>query len=337
VARILLLFGFCSLALAQAPSQAGVDWRFAQPDADIKMSLNVQALLNSPSIAKAIEQGKTQAGNNAMQIDLVLGMLRTVDRISISAHRKADAKAQFDLDVVGQVTGSFNPQLIAGFVPSTSKSKVKAVGPNTLLFGEGDSLSQAAERMTGGMPTPADQQGQNDFWISAGYGFLSQQAKGAGQPMPPLFQSLREVSLGLNLGDAPEINVLLTAADAAAAGEILKMFQGAMGPVGQLNPAAGAAAKALSMKQDGSNVRLHLVVPPEVMASAQQFAQQQAATAGVGAQLAPLLGSLGLGSFAPAGSAKPSAGATPPVPPPPARGNIVIYGLDGGPKQIPVK
>ena len=57
----------------------------------MKMSVNLQALLKSEAIVKAIEQGKEQAGkaadkNAPMQIDMALAMLRTVDRISVSAH-----------------------------------------------------------------------------------------------------------------------------------------------------------------------------------------------------------------------------------------------------------
>jgi hypothetical protein len=172
----------------------------------------------------------------------------------------------------------------------------------------------------------------SDFWISANYAFLARQASGANQPLPALFQSLRDVSIGLNLGglnlgDAPEINMLLTASDAAGAGEILKTFQDAVVQLAQATPMAGAAAKALTMKQDGARIRLHFVVPPELIAFGQQMAQQQAAASGgLPAQLLPLLGTLGLGR-APAAAA--------PAPPPQNGGKIVIYGLDDGPKEIP--
>jgi acetamidase/formamidase len=67
----------------------------------------------------------------------------------------------------------------------------------------------------------------------------------------------------------------------------------------------------------------------------QQLAQQQAASGGLPAQMTPLLGMLGLGR--PASAATPPAGAITPVPPPQNGGKIVIYGLDGGPKEIPAK
>ncbi len=346
MARTLLLLGFCSLALAQ--SQPGVDWRFAHPDADLKMTLNVQALVNSPSIAKAIEQSKAQAKDNAAQIQFALAHtadLRSHLRIGAPKGGGPDGKlpqvgkstarkAASDMDVLVQVTGTFDPQSIASFFPSTGASKVKVVGPHTLLIGEGDSFARAAERIAA-PPLQSDDPvrgDDSDFWISANYAFLARQASGANQPLPALFQSLRDVSIGLNLGglnlgDAPEINMLLTASDAAGAGEILKTFQDAVVQLAQATPMAGAAAKALTMKQDGAKIRLHFVVPPELVAFGQQMAQQQAAASGgLPAQLLPLLGTLGLGR-APAAAA--------PAPPPQNGGKIVIYGLDDGPKEIP--
>jgi hypothetical protein len=333
VARTLLLLGFCSLALAQAPPET--DWRFADPDADIKTSLNVQALLNSPAIAKAIEQGKAQAKNNTMQIELVLALLKTVDRISVSVRQKAGpgGNAAGDMDVLVQVTGSFDPQLIAGFFPSTGTSKVKVVGPHTILIGEGDSFTAAQERMYGA-PVPVDELEQSDLWVSASSRFLDEQMSGVGhQATPPFLKGFRGLSMGLNFGVAPEINLLLTASDAAGAGEMLKIFQDGIAQVAPMYPTAGAAAKAMVLTQDGSRLRLHFVVPPELVA----MAQQQAASGDLAAQLAPLLGGLGTGGLGPATPTKRPAGAITPVPPPQNGGKIIIYGLDDGPKELPAK
>jgi hypothetical protein len=348
VARTLLVFGFCSLlvgqseALAQsavaqpAAPAAAIDWRFAHPDADMKMSINLQALLNSPAVAKAIEQGRAQAKENAMQFDLVVALLRQVDRVSVSVREKAALKAAGakDPDVLVQVTGSFDPQMIAGFFPSTGKGKVKVVGPHTILIGEGDSFALAAGRMTEtAAPVPGDELDQNDIWIATSYSFVARQTNGADKSMPPALRNLQGISVGLNVGEAPEFNVLLTAADAAGAGEILKMFQEMMGQMAQSNAAAGAAAKALDLKLEGAKLRMHYVLPPEVLA----MAQQQAASSGLPAQLAPLLSTFGMGSFGAATPAKGPAGTVSIAPPPDNGGKIMIYGLDSGPKEVPVQ
>ena len=325
----LLLLGFCSLAPAQTPPQT--DWRFAHPDADMKVSINLQALLNSPAIAKAIEQSKAQAKDSAMQVELVLAILRQVDRVSLSARQKTPK----DMDVLVQVTGSFDPQLIAGFFPSTGAGKVKVVGPHTLLIGEGDSFAQAAERMSAdAAPAPAQDLEQSDIWIFASSSFLAQQtaaADGGATQMPPVFKALDDLSVGLNFGDAPEVNLLLTAINEAGAGEMLRTFQDGVAQLAQLNPMASAAAKALSLKQEGSKIRMHYVVPPELVA----MAQQQAASGDLSTQLAPLLGNLGLGGFGGASRAKQPVRGNAPEPPPQNGGKIVIYNLDGGPQEVP--
>ncbi len=327
--RTLLLLGACSLALAQ--TQTATDWRFAHPDAGIKASVNLQAILNSPAVAKAIEQGKSQAKDNAMQVELALGMLRQVDRVSVSALQKNSK----DIDVLVQITGSFDPQLVTGFFPSTGPSKVKVVGPHTILIGEGDSFARAVARMTAGTaPTAGDPLDQSDIWIAASSGFIAQQtaaqANGATQ-MPPVFKGLRDLSMGFNFGDAPEINLLVNAIDETSAGEMLKAFEEGIAQAGQLNPMAGVAAKALSLKQDGSSLRMHYVVPPELVA----LAQQQAASGGLPAQLAPLLGNMGIGGFGPSTNPKPPVSISRPEPPPQNGGKIKIYGLDDGPKELP--
>jgi hypothetical protein len=214
---------------------------------------------------------------------------------------------------------------------------VKVVGPHAILIGEGDSFAQAAERMADAPASgPVSDLEQSDVWMFVSSHFLAQQAAASGAAgatqMPPVFKGLDDLSVGINIGDAPEINVLLTAIDEASAGDMLKMFQLSVGQLAQLNPMASAAAKALSMQQNGSRIRMHYVVPPELVA----MAQQQAASGDFAAQLAPLFGNLGIGGFGGPPAAKKPAGAIASEPPPQNGGKINIYGLDDGPKEVPV-
>jgi hypothetical protein len=228
-----------------------------------------------------------------------------------------------------QVPGSFDPQLIAGFFPSPVAGKVKVVGPHTLLIGDGDSFAKAAERMTAaGAPISHRDLEQSDIWIEGSAAILTQQS---GQPIPPAFQGLKGFSVGLNLGESPEINLSLSASDEASAAGMLKIFQDGVEQLVQLNQTASAAAKPLILKQEGSKIRMHYVVPPELVA----MAQQQAASGDLPAQLAPLLGSWGVGGFGGATTAKPPVGASRPEPPPQNGGKIKIFGLDDGPKELP--
>lgn len=317
--RALLLLSFCSLAIAQSSvSSSASDWRFAHPDADMKMSVNVQALLKSDAFAKGVEQAKTQAKDNAMAIQMGIAMLQGVDRLSVSLRQKAPN----DADVLAQVTGSFDPQFIAGMFPSTGKSQVKVVGPHTILIGEGDSFTQAAARMSGSAaPASGDDLEQSDIWIQVSGAMIAQQA---GQQGSPMMKDVRGLSVGLTFGEAPVVNMVLTAADAAGAATLLGTFQ-AMTPLLAAYPASAAAAKSLSLKQDGSKLRMHLVIPPEVVAMLQQQAASAASSGGT-TSFSPMT-LLGLA---------PSSKLVPPPPPPPAQngGKVMIYGLDDGTKEI---
>ncbi len=330
--RLFALLALSSSAFAQLPT---TDWRFAHPDADLKMSVNLQAVLKSDAIVKAIEQGKAQAKDNAAQIDLVLGILRTIDRFSVSTRQTPGS----EMDVLAEVTGSFDPQMIAGFFPSTGKGQVKVVGPHAILIGDGDSFAQAVARMNGG-PAAAggDDIEQSDIWIAGSAEFLARQS---GQEIPPMLQGLRTFGIGLTLSAMPEVTVVLGAKDEAGAGQLLSMFQLLSGPMLAASPATADLGKALSMTQDGSRVRMHMVIPPELVAMAQQ--QAMAAAGGLPAQLAPLLGGMGIGGSPaasksaagpkPASSPKPAAVAT--EPPAQNGGKVKIYGLDDGTKEIP--
>jgi hypothetical protein len=318
VTRALLLLSFCSLGIAQTPASSGNDWRFAHPDADMKMSVNVQALLKSPAIINAIEQGKAQAKDNAMQIQMALAMLQTIDRLSVSLRQKAPN----DADVLAQVTGSFDAQFIAGMFPSAGKSQVKVVGPHAILIGEGDSFTQAEARMNGSAaPASGDELDQSDIWIQVSAAMLAQQASQASRMM----EGVRWLSMGLTLSQPPVVNLVLSTTDDAGAAAMLKTIQ-AMTPMLAAYPATAAVAKDLMLTQDGSRLRIHFVVPPEL----QTEIQQQAAS--VANNISPMLGTFGLGGA----SASPSKPVRAPAPPPPAQngGTVRIYGLDDGTKEF---
>ena len=98
-----------------------------------------------------------------MQIDMALAMLRTVDRVSISAIQKTPGTP----DVLVQVTGSFDAPSLTGMFPSTGTSVVKAVGPHTILVGEGDSFKRAEARLNSAAALSArpGEMEQSDIWI----------------------------------------------------------------------------------------------------------------------------------------------------------------------------
>jgi hypothetical protein len=309
-------FGFIGLVQAQA------DWRFAHPKADMRMSVNLQAVLKSPAVAEALKKAGTGPKDQAMQIQLALGLLSTVDRISISARQGATGSLTGkDSDVLVLVTGSFDPQMIQSFFPSKGTSQVKQVGPHAVLIGEGPSFAQAVQRMAGEMTSrPADELEQSDIWIAGSSALMSQPATTPSN-IPPAFKAMRAFSLGVNLGDSPEANVVLSAADAGSAAQMLTAFRAMLAPLTQA-PQAAMLEQALQMKQDGSKVRIHFLPPPEVM----RFAQAQAASVSYAEQLQPLLGMMGM-----------TPGPKKDPPQPANGGKIMIYGLDDGPHEVKTK
>jgi hypothetical protein len=90
--------------------------------------------------------------------------------------------------------------------------------------------------------------------------------------------------------------------------------------------------KLLQFNQDGSRIRMHMSIPPEVMQMAQTLATQNVGGANSLSSI-PFLGLLGLSGAAPGPAVTPAAAPTP-APQPKPSGDIVIYGLEGGPKVI---
>ena len=338
-----MTFRATALALCAAALGFGqTDWRFAQPDADLRMSLNVQAVLKSDPVNAALkkaEEGTTK--EQTAQIQMVMGILSSIDRIAISARQKAGAakpaagatsaaSLASDSDALVWVTGSFDPKIVLGLFPSTGTSKVQQVGPHSILIGEGDSFAKALARISGQAAAgPADELADNDLWIAGDTAMMTPQA-GSPSSSPISLQDLKKFSLGVNFKASPEVNLNLIAADDAGAGRMMGQMQVLMALAGTA-PQAASLKQMLQFKQEGPSVKLHMVIPPEVLQMAQTMAQQNLSGGGAGAGasspmqgLAPLLGLLGMG-----GGAKSQ-----PAPAPKPSGDIVIYGLDDGPRVI---
>ncbi len=159
---------------------------------------------------------------------------------------------------------------------------------------------------------------------------LPQQSAQPQQTLPAL-KDLKRVALGLNFSDSPVLNVVLTSASDASAATLLTTLQ-AMLPLLAASPQSAAITKNLKLAQDGPELRMRLTIPPDMVAMLQQQAMSAAGDGGIPAQLSPLLGAFGLGPT-PGKKTAPSATPAPPQNP----GSIKIYGLDGGPKEIPIQ
>jgi hypothetical protein len=335
--------------------QASTDWRFAHPDADFRLSLNFQALMKSPMVTaglKKAQEGSTK--EQVAQMQMIVGMLSSVDRISISARQlptpPAGAKPAAaapapkraaaatpappptnpaaNSDVLVLVSGSFDPALVQSFFPSTGTSQVKPVGDHAVLIGDGASFTKALQRMSGSaVQMPPDELSQNDLWLSGNASLMSQSSPATATA----FNDIKAFSLGVNFTESPEANLSLTAGSSDAAARVMAEIQIALAAT-STNPQAAMMTKLLQFNQDGSRIRMHMSIPPEVMQMAQTLATQNVGGANSLSSI-PFLGLLGLSGAAPGPAVTPAAAPTP-APQPKPSGDIVIYGLEGGPKVI---
>lgn len=320
-------------------SQTTTDWRFAHPDAEMRMSVNLQAILKSPFVTAALAKAQeTATPEQKTQMQFVLGMLSSIDTIAVSARDLAAASsrpaaatrspkagaAAPNTDALVLVTGSFDPATVQKLFPSTGTSKVQQIGPHTILIGEGASFIRAVQRMSGPAPSaPPDELEQSDLWIEGSGAVMSQPGS---QVTLPALKDLKRFSIGLNLRDSLDVNLNLTAGNDAAAGQILTTLQGLMAMAGA-SPQAASLQQMLQFRQEGPVAKVHMNVPPQMLQAMQNGIQSGA----MGSQLQPLLGRFGIS--APGTAAAPAA-AAPPPPPAQEHGDIVIYGLEGGPKVI---
>jgi hypothetical protein len=301
-----MLLGLVCAARAQTPA----DWRFAHPDADLRLSVNVQAVLRSPAFAAAMKQSQAQMPKEQQAaVQQVLGLVSTIERISISARQKTVPK---DSDVLVLVSGSFDPKTVQQFFPSKGTSQVRQIGPNALLIGETASFAAALRRVEGPASTFHNEFEQSDIWLDVGPRILTQPHNAQ---TPPAFRNIQAISLGLNLTESPELNLSLRATDAASAQQMLTGIQALMALAVPAPKESELLNTALQMRLEGDRLRVHFVAPPELM----RAAQQQAASGAI-PQLELLRGMLGLSS---APAKEPDTG-----------GKIVIYGLDGGPREV---
>jgi hypothetical protein len=265
---------------------------------------------------------------------MVMGMLSSIERISLSMRQVAPpakpdggAAPASDPDLLILVSGGFDPSLLQAMMGPGGPT-MKQVDAHTVLVGQGDSYAQALQRLSGPARSgSADELERSDIWIDGDLARLTQQQ---GQAAPPGFENVRRLSLGMNLGENVDFNLILTASDSPAAQVLLTTVKTLIAASGQSPDTEKMLAKALDIRQDGAKLRVHFVPPPEMI----KAAQDQAASPDLGnsfSALQPLMGLFGMGG------GNTGATAAPAQPPPSNGGKIIINGLDDGPRVITPK
>jgi hypothetical protein len=298
---------FAQTSVSQAPTQ---DWRFAHPGATLVGGFRVKAMLDSPLVNNLIAQATAQDPSTGAVVGIMRTALAGVSEVRFSVRDMGKGK---NPDVLALVSGVLDDA--AAGAMTQGKTGVRRIDANTLLVGDGQSLEDAVARMskpaTGLQARALDRSKalQNyDLWIAGTLPAL---------PMTlPVLDSMRGIALGISAQSDLRIEIALETASPKLAEEMVSSARRSQ----MQQPALGAA---LQSEVDGSTARFRFV-----MEGNQVIQAVQQAIANKGAQ-SPLAGFLGQTPVTPV-----FAGSEPAGPPKPKRDTVIIYGLEGGPREI---
>jgi hypothetical protein len=297
---------FCFLTVptvfAQVPAQ---DWRFAHPGATLVGGFRVKAMLDSPLVNNLIAQATAGDPASGAMVGMVRASLAGVTEVRFSVRDMGKGK---NPDVLALVTGALDDAAAAAL--TQGKTGVRRLDAHTLLVGEGPSLDEAVIRL--GKPAVGLQAraldrskalANNDFWIAGTLPAL---------PMTlPVLDSLRSLAVGISAQSDLRVEIGLEMASA-------KMAEDLVSSARRSQTTQPALSAALQSEVDGSTARFRFV-----MEGNQVIQAVQQAIANKSAQ-SPLAGLLG----------QSAAAAEPAAPPKPKRDTIIIYGLEGGPREF---
>jgi len=309
----------CLLAVPAVFGQTAVsqpqDWRFAHPGATLVGSFRVKAMLDSPLVNTLIAQATAKDPSAGAMAGMVRAVLGGVDEVRFSVHDMGKGK---NPDVVALISGTLDENAARSM--SQGKTTLRRIDANTLLMGEGPSVEEAAARMrkpSTGLQARALDRGKAlanyDLWIA---GSLPE------MPMTvPVLSSMRSIAFGLSAQSDLRIELAIETASPKMAEDLVSEARKSQAK----QPGLGAA---LQSEADGSTARFRFVMEGDQVT---QAVQQAIENSGKGQSPFSTL----LGQQPAFRSSTPQAPvvAEPPAPKP-QRDTIVIYGLEGGPREI---
>ncbi len=316
--RNFAVFG-CLLCVPAVFGQTAVsqpqDWRFAHPGATLVGSFRVKAMLDSSLVNTLIAQATAKDPSTGAIVGMMRPMLGGIEEIRFSVRDMGKGK---NPDVVALVMGTLDEN--AARAMSQGKTAVRRIDANTLLVGEGPSLDEAAARMrkpATGLQARALDRGKAlanyDLWIA---GSLPE------MPMTvPVLSSMRSIAFGLSAQSDLRMELAIETASPKMAEDLVSEARKSQAK----QPGVGAA---LQSEADGSTARFRFVMEGDQVV---QAVQQAIENSGKGqSPFSTLLGQPGFRSSTP----QTPVVAEPPAPPKPPRDTVVIYGLEGGPREI---
>ena len=164
----------------------GVDWRFADPQADTLVGMNVTELLASPLARGLISQLGARQHLTDADLKKIFDGLSGVDQVAVSIR---------DNRIVVMVTGR-----VAELALPTSEAgwKTASISAGAMLVGNADAVDQAAHRITmQGSPSglaqmAGEQQASGEFWAIGPGRLIGQEAVAAGVKRFSVNVSLRD-------------------------------------------------------------------------------------------------------------------------------------------------
>ncbi len=179
-------YGMAGPTVGSTIDAAGIDWRFADPDADAVAVLNSSKLSAAPLAHSLIDQLGSKQGLTQDEAQNVFGTLSGVSQVALSV--RGDKTL---LMITGRPPDSILPAPKPGW-------KAVPLGTNTVLMGNADAVDQASQRLAmnsglGELPSAAQQRTiDSEFWTAGSAKLAGQEAVSAGVKRFELTASMRD-------------------------------------------------------------------------------------------------------------------------------------------------
>lgn len=191
----------------EAIEVGGIDWRFADPLADVVAGFNLSGLAGSPVAIRVISQLGAKQDLSQVEMERIFEGLSGVNQIALSVRNNR---------TVVMVTGRAADSAISGLPPGWKATPVADKG---MLLGQAEAVDEAAQRIARKAPLSelaslADQQQTStEFWALGSGSLLGEQAASAGVKRFALAVSIED---NLTSDQAYELNRAPEAATARA-------------------------------------------------------------------------------------------------------------------------
>jgi hypothetical protein len=182
----------------------GIDWRFADPYADVLVGFNFGTLVSSPLARSLFAKVGATRGASEADINKLLDGLSDLDQVAISVHNN---------HIVAMITGRVTE---SGF-PAPEGLKVVPVSASTMLVGHTDAVDGALQRMAAGGPLmevsklAEQRQAASEFWAIGSAASLGPGAASAGVKRFSMTVYLRDrltTDLAVEFQGLPDPNTL---------------------------------------------------------------------------------------------------------------------------------